>query len=79
MTDTDFEKARKQLQALSMAVQYRESYMRQTLMFYKARQYVWAMHYQFLFLEWQDKVRELGEATLNTDAHKLWYLIGGRP
>jgi len=79
MNDTDFEKAHKQLQALSMAVNYREAYMRQTLMFYKARNYVWAMHYQFLFLEWQDIVNELGAATRNNDAHRLWYLIGGRP
>lgn len=79
MNQTDFEKSHKQLQALSMAVCLRESYMRQTLMFYKARQYEWAMHYQFLFLEWQDNVNRLGEASLNTDAHNLWFLIGGRP
>jgi hypothetical protein len=74
-----FEKAHKQLRALSVAVEKRESYMRQTLLFYKARQYEWAMHYQFLFLEWQDEVNVLGDKTINTDAHKLWFLIGGRP
>ena len=79
MTQDQFIKARKQLQALSLAVNFREAYMRQAMGFYSARQYDWAMAYQFLFLQWQDEVERLGEATLNTDAHRLWFELGGRP
>ena len=79
MTQDQFIKARKQLQALSLAVNFREAYMRYALAHYGARQYEWAMFYQFLFLQWQDEAERLGEATLNTDAHRLWFELGGRP
>ena len=79
MTQDQFITARKQLKALSLAVNFREAFMRQALEFYSARQYDWAMAYQFLFLQWQDEVERLGEATLNTDAHRLWFELGGRP
>ena len=79
MTQDQFIKARKQLHALSMAVHHREGYMRQAMMFYGARQYEWAMFYHFLFLDWQDEVERLKVAATNGDAHRLWYLIGGRP
>jgi len=79
MTQDKFIKARKQLHTLSLAVHHREGYMRHALAHYSARQYEWAMFYHFLFLQWQDEVERLREAALNTDAHRLWYLIGGQP
>ena len=79
MTQDQFIKARKQLHALSTAMQYREVYMNQALAHYGARNWATAMMYQFMFLQWQDEVERLGEATLNTDAHRLWFELGGRP
>ena len=79
MTQNQFNKARKQLGALSVAMQERERYMRHAIAFYNARNYDWAMFYHFVFLMYQDEVETRGNATLNTDAHRLWFILGGRP
>lgn len=75
----EFKKAQDQLFKLSIAVDKREHFMRNAITFYRARHYEWAMFYQFMFLQLQDEVNVLGDKTLNTDAHRLWFLIGGRP
>lgn len=79
MTQDQFDKAKKQLGALSVAVQERERFMRHAIAFYAAGNYEFAMLYQFMFLMYQDEVETRGNATLNTDAHRLWYILGGRP
>lgn len=79
MTQDEFKDARLQLHALSRAVQTREETMRQAMAFYNARQYEWAMMYQFMFLEAQDMANELKGKLTGTDAHQLWFMLGGRP
>ncbi len=75
----EFKKAQNQLFKLSISMEHRERFMRCAITYYLSRHYEWAMFYQFMFLQWQDEVNELGDKTLNTDAHRLWFLIGGRP
>lgn len=79
MTQDDFEHAYKQLTKMSLAVNYREQYTRQAILFYKARNYTWAMMYQFMFLSWQDEVRSLSDESVGGPGHHLWYQLGGRP
>ena len=79
MTQDQFNKAKKQLGALSVAVQERERFMRHAIAFYAAGNYEYAMLYHFMFLMYQDEAETRGNATLNTDAHRLWYILGGRP
>ena len=80
MTQNQFLKARKQLGALSVAVQERERYMRHAIAFYNARNYDWAMFYHFVFLMFVDDVDRRAMENWNTDAPKLLCtLIEGRP
>ena len=79
MTQNQFDKAKKQLGALSVAMQERERFMRHAIAFYAAGNYEFAMLYQFMFLMYQDEVEARSNATLDTDAHRLWFILGGRP
>ena len=79
MTQDQFNKARKQLGALSVAVQERERFMRHAIAFYAAGNYEFAMLYQFMFLMYMDDVDRRAMENWNTDAPKLLCtLIEGR-
>ena len=80
MTQNQFLKARKQLGALSVAVQERERFMRHAIAFYNARNYEYAMFYHFMFLMYLDDVDRRAMESWNTEAPRLLrVLTGGRP
>lgn len=80
MTQNQFLKARKQLGALSVAVQERERFMRHAIAFYNARNYEYAMFYHFMYLMYMDDVDRRAMENWNTDAPRLLrVLTGGRP
>jgi hypothetical protein len=78
MTEEQFQKAKAQLARLSMDSETMHRMMRDAIRYYAQGEYSWGMTYQFHFLYWQDEVKELRDKLENNDAHKLWYLIGGR-
>ena len=80
MTQDEFNKAKKQLGALSVAVQERERFMRHAIAFYNARNYEYAMFYHFMFLMYLDDVDRRAMESWNTEAPRLLrVLTGGRP
>lgn len=80
MTQDQFNKAKKQLGALSVAVQERERFMRHAIASYNARNYEYAMFYQFMFLMFMDDVDDRAARLYLTDAPRLLrVLTRGRP
>ena len=80
MTQDQFLKARKQLGALSVAVQERERFMRHAIAFYNARNYEYAMFYHFMYLMYMDDVDDRAAQLYLTAAPRLLrVLTRGRP
>lgn len=79
MTQAEFDKAKKQLGALSVAVQERERFMRHAIAFYSSRNYDYAMFYHFMFLLYSDDVNRRAMESWMAGAPELLHVLGVRP
>ena len=79
MTEDKFQKAKSGLARVSMDAETMHRMMRDCIRYYAQGDYYWGMVYQFYFLLWQDEFLQSRDKAENTDSHKLWFLIGGRP